>query len=84
MLGPSFETVFLCPRCLDAQATGGPCPRCRVERIGCRPGDLDDACRRPLVDSAGRVLTRAPLWWLRQTVGPLTRLYDLHTERHVW
>ena len=73
--------VFLCPRCLDAQASAGVCPRCGLERVGCRPGDADDPCRRPLVDAAGQVRTRAPLWWLRQTVGPLTRFLDSGTER---
>jgi hypothetical protein len=73
--------VYLCPRCLDSQASAGVCPRCGLERLGCRPGDPDDPCRRPLVDAAGQVRTRAPLWWLRQTVEPLTRHLDSGTER---
>jgi hypothetical protein len=73
--------VFLCPRCLDSQPRAGTCPRCGLERIGCRPGDPDDPCRRPLVDASGQVRTRAPLWWLRQTVGPLTRFLDQRTEK---
>jgi len=82
MSGPSIETVFLCPRYLDTQPAAGTYPRCELERIGCRQGELDDPCCRPLVDSAGRVLTRASLWWLRQTVGPLTRRFDQNAERH--
>lgn len=82
MTGRPGEMVFLCPRCLDAQPVGGTCPRCGVDRIGCYPGHPDDPCRRPLVDSAGRILTRAPLWWLHQTAGPLMRFLDQHTERH--
>lgn len=81
MSGPSDMEVFLCPRCLDSQPGAGTCPRCGVERIGCRPGDADDPCRRPLVDAAGQIRTRAPLWWLRQTVGPLTRFLDPRTEK---
>ena len=81
MPGPTDLDVFLCPRCLDSQPEAGTCPRCGLERIGCRPGDPDDPCRRPLVDAAGQVRTRAPLWWLRQTVGPLTRFLDPRTER---
>lgn len=77
---PGLE-VFLCPRCLDAQAFAGVCSRCGLERVGCRPGDADDPCRRPLVDASGQVRTRAPLWWLRQTVGPLTRFLDSGVER---
>lgn len=81
MAGSSVDQVYLCPRCLDSQASAGLCPRCGLERLGCRPGDPDDPCRRPLVDAAGQVRTRAPLWWLRQTVGPLTRFLDPGTER---
>jgi hypothetical protein len=81
MAGPMDVEMYLCPRCLDSQPGAGACPRCGVERIGCRPGDADDPCRRPLVDAAGQVRTRAPLWWLRQTVGPLTRFLDRRTER---
>jgi hypothetical protein len=73
--------VFLCPRCLDSQASAGVCPRCGLERVGCRPGEPDDPCRRPLIDAAGHIRTRAPLWWLRRTVGPLTRFLDSGTER---
>jgi len=81
MAGSTLDQVFLCPRCFDSQASAGVCSRCGVERLSCRPGDPDDPCRRPLVDSAGQVRTRAPLWWLRQTVGPLTRFLDPGTER---
>lgn len=81
MAGSTVDQVYLCPRCLDSQASAGLCPRCGLERLGCRPGDPDDPCRRPLVDAAGQVRTRAPLWWLRQTVGPLTRFLDPGTER---
>ena len=82
MAGSAVDQVYLCPRCLDSQASAGVCPRCGLERLGCRPGDPDDPCRRPLVDAAGQVRTRAPLWWLRQTVGPLTRFLDAGTENH--
>jgi hypothetical protein len=64
--------VYLCPRCLTASDTPGPCAVCGTECVHCRPGDPDDPCRRPLMDSRGRVQTRAPLWWLRHTVSPLT------------
>lgn len=81
MAGSTVDQVYLCPRCFDSQASAGVCPRCGLERLGCRPGDPDDPCRRPLVDAAGQVRTRAPLWWLRQTVGPLTRFLDPGTEK---
>lgn len=66
-----IEQVYLCPRCMLAGDSPEPCPRCGGERLTCRPGDPDDPCRRPLIDSNGRVRTRAPLWWLRLTVRDL-------------
>jgi hypothetical protein len=69
----SRETVqvYLCPRCLSADGAPGTCPRCAEERIGCRPGDPDDPCRRPIIDARGQVRTRAPLWWLRANLPQL-------------
>ena len=64
--------IFLCPQCLVASDAPGACTRCGRERLTCRPGDPDDPCRRPLIDAAGRVRSRAPLWWLRHTVTRLT------------
>ena len=68
----SAEAIFLCPRCLTAAAEPGACLLCGAERLGCTPGEPDDPCRRPVVDAGGQVRTRAPLWWLRQSVAPLT------------
>jgi hypothetical protein len=81
MAESAVAQVYLCPRCLDSQSAAGVCPRCGLERLACRPGHPDDPCRRPLVDAGGQVRTRAPLWWLRQTVEPLTRYLDRGTER---
>ena len=63
-----MDQVYLCARCLLAGDAPGPCPRCGQERLTCRPGDPDDPCRRPWIDAAGKVRTRAPLWWLKQTM----------------
>jgi hypothetical protein len=60
--------VYLCPRCLSAEAAPGLCPRCGKARLGCRPGDPNDPCRRPIMDASGTVRTRAPLWWLRASL----------------
>lgn len=68
--------LYLCPRCLLPAEDPAPCPRCGGERLTCRPGDPDDACRRPPMDAAGHVRARAPLWWLRQTVPALARLWE--------
>jgi hypothetical protein len=68
--------VYLCPRCLSAEARAGVCPNCGLERIGCRPGAGDDPCRKPLIDSAGQVRSRAPLWWLKHTVSQLAQYWE--------
>jgi hypothetical protein len=68
-----YEAFFLCPRCLSAAESPGKCQRCGVERLGCRPGEVDDPCRRPLMSPDGRILTRAPLWWLRFSVAEVAR-----------
>ncbi len=65
--------VYLCPRCLSAEASPGLCPRCGEERLACRPGDPEDPCRRPIMDAEGRVRTRAPLWWLRASLAQAPR-----------
>jgi len=70
--------VYLCPNCLLPAAEPGPCSRCGRERVGCKPGDPDDPCRRPLMSEDGRVLTRAPLWWLEHTVGDLADYLRKH------
>ncbi len=67
----SMESVYLCPQCLTAADQPGRCEVCGGTRLGCRLGEPDDACRRPLIDAEGRVRTRAPLWWLVHSVGPL-------------
>ncbi|OGO13127.1 MAG: hypothetical protein A2Y93_03410 [Chloroflexi bacterium RBG_13_68_17] len=75
-MGESGVQLYLCPRCLLPGEEPGLCPQCGTERLTCRPGDPDDPCRRPLMDAAGRVRTRAPLWWLRYTVGRLTEYLE--------
>lgn len=71
MTSQEMVQVYLCPRCLSAEDAPGICPRCGEDRLGCRPGDPDDPCRRPIMDARGQVRTRAPLWWLRAGRAPL-------------
>jgi hypothetical protein len=73
--GIGVEQVYLCARCMLPGDSPGPCPRCGQERLTCRPGDPDDPCRRPWIDAQGQVRTRAPLWWLKQTVGSLAETF---------
>ncbi len=68
-------TVYLCPRCLTADERPGLCPRCQIERVKCEAGAPEDARRRPVVDASGQVRSRAPLWWLRQTVSQLAEYW---------
>jgi hypothetical protein len=42
-------------------------------RVHCAVGGLDDPLRRPLMDEAGRVVCRAPRWWLAHTAPYLRR-----------
>ena len=68
-----IEEIYLCPQCLEAQASPGPCPNDDSELLTCRPGDPDDPCRRPLMDAEGQVKTRAPVWWLKYSVTDLMK-----------
>jgi hypothetical protein len=78
MMAESKEQIYLCPKCLKAQDMPGVCPRDGTELLTCQPGHPDDPCRRPLIDAKGRVVSRAPIWWLRYTVRNLiNHLEDL-------
>lgn len=67
----SDQEIYLCPNCLLPGEKPGACPECGHARLGCRPGDPDDPCRRPLMDADGNVRSRAPFWWLQHTVTDL-------------
>ncbi len=72
-MGPTSDAdIYLCPNCFSPADEPGDCSKCGHARVGCRPGDPDDPCRRPLMDSDGNLRTRAPLWWLQYTVTNLT------------
>lgn len=73
MSDQAADKVYVCSRHLIIQAEPGDCPKCGRTLIECTPGSEDDPNRKPLIDQEGRVLTRAPIWWLRKTV---TRLVD--------
>ena len=68
--------IYLCPVHLTPTGEPGACPECGREMLGCRPGDPNDPCRRPIMDQRGRVLTRAPLWWLRYSVAELAQRFQ--------
>ncbi len=56
--------VYVCPRCFSTDDDAGPCPRCGLTRQQCEVGAPGSAVRQPPRDAAGRVLCRAPLWWV--------------------
>ena len=56
--------IYICRQCFLADTVPGACPNCRQPRVECDPGDPDNPCRRPPMDAQGRILSRAPLWWV--------------------
>ena len=62
---PAEPTVlYVCPNCFSVDKAPGTCPECGHTRVECDPGDPDNPWRRPPTDAEGRLLSRAPLWWL--------------------
>jgi|Deesub1362A_J573_1020465.scaffolds.fasta_scaffold03859_2 hypothetical protein len=70
-MGEISDRIYVCPRCFEVEAQAGKCPRDGAELVRCEPGSTDDPCRKPLMDRQGRVLTRAPRWWLQHTMRQL-------------
>jgi hypothetical protein len=75
MTANSDPEVYLCPVHLVPTDQPGTCVQCGRPLVGCQPGDADDPCRRPIMDTHGRILTRAPLWWLRYSVTELAQRF---------
>jgi hypothetical protein len=71
MAQPGGKSFYLCPNCYTAAEAAGACPMCGHELLGCRPGDADDPCRKPLIDSTGQIRSRAPRWWLEKRLPAL-------------
>ena len=63
--------LHVCTRCLTPSAEADPCRYCGGQKVACRTGGEGDPLRRPLIDRGGRLLTRAPIWWLHYTVPEL-------------
>ena len=68
--------IYVCRRCTTSAGESGKCQFCGGVKVACRPGDDDDPLRRPLIDAAGNVLTRAPRWWLREIIPELVDRED--------
>jgi hypothetical protein len=54
----------VCGRCFSVDTAAGPGPRCGQPRRRCNLCQPDNPCRRPPMDSDGRIKSRAPLWWV--------------------
>jgi hypothetical protein len=53
---------YICPTCFNACETAEECHEHQM--MGCDPGELGHERRKPVMDAAGRVYTRAPRWYL--------------------
>jgi hypothetical protein len=60
-MNPRYR-FYLCPTCFTAQSTEDKTHLHIM--LCCDPGTSQDQRRRPLIDDHGRVLTRAPRWFL--------------------
>jgi len=56
--------VYVCPHCFSMGQSPGRCSDCGGTRVECQPGDASNPSRKPPMDREGRILSRAPLWWL--------------------
>ena len=64
MANTDVRIFYMCPKCMEPALEQTSCPTCGGERITCRPGEVDDPCRKPLMLPTGQVRSRAPIWWL--------------------
>jgi len=70
----SDEVVFyICPKCF--KICEQPDEEHKHNLIQCRPLKLTEAQRKPLYDENGKLLTRAPRWFLEE-IGVLKSLND--------
>ena len=58
------EVFYICPKCF--KICEDPDEEHRHGMVQCSPLTLTDAQRKPLYDVDGRLLTRAPRWFLEE------------------
>ncbi len=63
--------IYVCKRCTTSAGEPGKCVYCGGVKVACHPGDDGDPRRRPLLDKEGNIVTRAPIWWLHETIPEL-------------
>ena len=66
-MSDEITIVYVCPNCFSADTAPGDCPDCGRARLEFDPGAPNHPGRKPPMDAEGRVLSRAPLWWLART-----------------
>lgn len=54
---------YMCPVCFRTSSKAEACHN--KPMLHCSAGHWGDDCRKPLMASNGRLLTRAPRWWLQ-------------------
>lgn len=70
-MNSSVGVLHVCKRCLTPSGEPDPCRYCGGQKVACRTGAEGDPLRRPRMDWRGKVITRAPIWWLNYTVPDL-------------
>lgn len=79
--GEEQNVLYICARCFRAAEKPGTCKRCGSQLYEFHPGDEDDPCRCPVVDSNGEIVTHAPLWWLRCVAPEMIKKMRLEGSR---
>lgn len=65
------KVIYICPNCFTPADQLGACSECGTEVIEFCPGGEEDLCRRPVVNSQGKLCTHVPLWWIRSVAPAL-------------
>ena len=59
----TYNTDFyICPICFQVCETEMECHQHQM--VACRTGDVGDARRKPVLDIHGRLVSRAPRWYM--------------------
>ena len=62
------QVFCICPKCFSVSDSREECEACEEgEMVQCNVLELSKEQRKPLFDDQGRLLTRAPRWFLEET-----------------
>jgi hypothetical protein len=79
-MATDITLLYICPHCFSADSAPGHCPHCGQPRVECDARDPDNPCRKPPMDAEGRLLSRAPLWWVVRHAPYLRARYGVMNE----